>query len=72
MGTAGKAVEGLKLVGGVGDYVVRVFARNRSEVTRRYRDLFRRGLDPLSDEFQQARRTLDGLEQYLIQIWRGS
>ena len=72
MGPAGKAVESLKLAGGVGDYVVRVFARNRSEVPRRYRDLFRRGLDPLGDEFQQARKTLDGLEQYLIQIWRGS
>ena len=72
MGPAGKAVESLKLAGGVGDYVVRVFARNRSEVPRRYRDLFRRGLDPLSDEFEQARRTLDGLEQYLIQNWRES
>jgi len=72
MGTAGKAVESLKLAGGVGDYVVRVFARNRTEVTRRYEDLFRRGLDPLSDEFEQARRTLDGLEQYLLQLWRGS
>ena len=38
MGTAGKAVDSLKLAGGVGDYVVRVFARNRSEVPRRYRD----------------------------------
>lgn len=72
MGTAGKAFEHLKLAGGVGDYVVRVFARNRGEVVRRYQDLFRRGLDPLSDEFEQARRTLDGLEQYLLQLWRGS
>ena len=72
MGTAGKAVESLKLAGGVGDYVVRVFARNRTEVTRRYEELFRRGFDPLSDEFEQARRTLDGLEQYLLQLWRGS
>jgi hypothetical protein len=72
MGTAGKAVDSLKLAGGVGDYVVRVFARNRSEVTRRYSDLFRGGLDPLGDEFQQARRSLDGLEQYLIQMWRES
>ena len=39
MGSAGKAVESLKLAGGVGDYVVRVFARNRTEVTRRYQDL---------------------------------
>ena len=72
MGTAGKAVEQLKLAGGVGDYVVRVFARNRTEVTHRYHDLFRRGLDPLSDEFEQARRTLDGFEQYLLQLWRES
>ena len=72
MGTAGKAVEQLKLAGGVGDYVVRVFARHRTEVTRRYHDLFRRGLDPLSDEFEQARRTLDGFEQYLLQLWRES
>ena len=71
MGTAGKAVDSLKLVGGVGDYVVRVFARNRAEVTHRYRDLLR-GLDPLSDDFEQARRSLDGLEQYLLQLWRGS
>jgi hypothetical protein len=71
MGNAGKAVDQLKLAGGVGDYVVRVFARNRTEVTRRYADLCR-GLDPLSDEFEQARRTLDGLEQYLLQMWRGS
>jgi hypothetical protein len=71
MGTAGKAVGNLKLAGGVGDYVVRVFARNRTEVTHRYRDLLR-GLDPLSDEFEQARRDLDGLEQYLLQMWRGS
>ena len=71
MGTAGKAVEQLKLAGGVGDYVVRVFARNRTEVTRRYHELVR-GLDPLSDEFEQARRTLDGFEQYLLQLWRES
>jgi len=71
MGTAGKAVDNLKLAGGVGDYVVRVFARNRAEVTHRYRDLLR-GLDPLSDDFEQARRSLDGLEQYLLQLWRGS
>jgi len=71
MGTAGKAVGNLKLAGGVGDYVVRVFARNRTEVTHRYRDLLR-GFDPLSDEFEQARRDLDGLEQYLLQMWRGS
>jgi hypothetical protein len=72
MGPAGRAVERLRLAGGVGDYVVRVYARNRREVTRLYQDLFKRGLDPLSDEFMQARKNLEGLEQYLIQLWRGS
>lgn len=72
MGPAGRAVERLQLGGGVGDYVVRVYARNRREVTRHYQDLFKRGLDPLSDEFMQARKNLEGLEQYLIQLWRGS
>lgn len=72
MGSAGRAVERLRLINGVGDYVVRVYARNRREVTRLYNDLFERGVDPLSDEFQQARRRLEGLEQYLLQLWRES
>jgi hypothetical protein len=72
MGSAGRAVESLKLVSGVGDYVVRVYARNRREVVRLYRELFQRRLDPLSDEFEQARRALDGHEEYLLQLWRGS
>ena len=70
MGSAGRAVEGLRLVGGVGDYVVRVHARNRREVMRLYDELFERGVDPLSDEFQQARKALEGHEQYLLQLWR--
>jgi hypothetical protein len=70
MGSAGRAVAGLTLAGGVGDYVVRVYARNRREVMRLYEELFDRGVDPLSDEFQQARKNLEGLEQYLLQIWR--
>lgn len=72
MGTAGRAVEVLKLASGVGDYVVRVYARNRREVVRLYRELYRRGLDPLSDEFEHARRALEGHEEYLLQLWRGS
>jgi hypothetical protein len=70
MGSAGRAVERLTLAGGVGDYVVRVYARNRREVQRLYEDMFDRGVDPLSDEFQQARKNLEGLEQYLLQFWR--
>lgn len=72
MGSAGWAVERLRLAGGVGDYVVRVHARNRLEVTRLYDALFDGRIDPLSDEFQQARRKLDGVEEYLLQFWRGS
>src|SRR3974390_1621028 len=70
MGSAGKAVERLHLASGVGDYVVRVFARNRRDVNRLYNELFERGVDPLSDEFQQARNDLEGHEQYLVQLWR--
>ena len=72
MGTSGRAVDMLKLGGGVGDYVVRVYARNRREVVALYRELYRRGLDPLSDEFGHARRALEGHEEYLLQLWRGS
>jgi hypothetical protein len=71
-GPAERAVERLRLAGGVGDYVVRVYARNRREVLSRYGQLFSLGLDPLSDRFQQARRALDGHEQYLLQLWRGN
>ena len=70
MGSAGRAVGWLQLAGGVGDYVVRVFARHRREVNRLYNELFERGVDPLSDEFQQARKNLEGHEQYLLQLWR--
>ena len=72
MGLAGTAVHGLRLAGGVGDYSVRVYAGNRDVVTRRYSALFDRHLNPLSDEFQQERRALEGLERYLVQLWRES
>ena len=70
MGTAGHAISGLRLAGGVGDYGVRVYARNRAEVVRLYGELFERDFDPLGDDFQRARKQLDGLEQYLLQLWR--
>ncbi|MBV9094745.1 MAG: hypothetical protein JO132_12860 [Streptosporangiaceae bacterium] len=72
MGLAGTAVHGLRLAGGVGDYAVRVYASNREEVTRRYGQLFGRHRDPLGDEFQQEKRALEGLERYLVQLWRES
>src|SRR5712691_902931 len=72
MGLGGTAVRGLRLAGGVGDYSVRVYASNRDQVTRRYAQLFDRHRNPLSDEFQQEKKTLEGLERYLVQLWRGS
>src|ERR1700728_1620711 len=58
--------------GGVGDYGVHVYTRNRPEALRRYAALFEMDVDPLGDEFQQARKRLEGLEQYLLQLWRES
>jgi hypothetical protein len=72
MGLAGTAVRGLRLGGGVGDYSVRVYAGNRDVVTRRYSALFEQYRNPLSDEFQQEKRALEGLERYLVQLWRES
>jgi hypothetical protein len=72
MGQAGTAVHGLRLGGGVGDYSVHVYASNRDVVTRRYTALFDRHRNPLSDDFQQEKRTLEGLERYLVQLWRDS
>ncbi|HEY7145697.1 MAG TPA: hypothetical protein VH637_15760 [Streptosporangiaceae bacterium] len=72
MGASDRAVRSLRLAGGVGDYGVRVYTRNRTEAVRRYAALFKLKADPLGDEFQQARRRLEGLEQYLIQLWRES
>jgi hypothetical protein len=72
MGLAGTAVRGMRLAGGVGDYSVRVYAGNRDQVTRRYAQLFDHHRNPLSDEFQQEKKTLEGLERYLVQLWRES
>ena len=41
-------------------------------MTRRYAALFDRHRNPLSDEFQQEKRALEGLERYLVQLWRES
>src|ERR1700760_738159 len=69
---AAPALRGPGLAGGVGDYSVRVSAGNRDQVTRRYAQLFNRHRNPLSDEFQQEKKTLEGLERYLVQLWRES
>ena len=72
MGSAGPAIAGVRLAGGVGEYSVRVSARNREQVFRLYHELFDRYGDPLGDEFQRARMDLKSLEQYLTQLWRQS
>ena len=72
MGPAGRAVESLRLSGGVGDYGVRLYTRNRTAAIVSYAELYQQFSDPLSDEFQQARKQLEGKEQYLLQLWRES
>ena len=66
----GKAIHGLRLASGVGNYAVRVYASNREEAARRYAELYDAHRNPLADEFQQAKKQLEGLERYLIQLWR--
>ena len=72
MGSAGTAVQRLRLSGGVGNYEVRVYARYREAVVRMYEELFSHHRDPLSDDFQREKRKLEGVERYLIQLWRDS
>jgi hypothetical protein len=72
MGSAGLAVQRLRLSGGVGNYEVRVYARYREAVVRMYADLFSQHRDPLSDDFQREKRKLEGVERYLVQLWRDS
>jgi hypothetical protein len=72
MGSAGAAVQRLHLSGGVGNYEVRVYARYREAVVRMYEELFSQHRDPLSDDFQREKRKLEGVERYLIQLWRDS
>jgi hypothetical protein len=67
-----RAVDALRLSGGVGDYGVRIYTRNRTAAVQSYGELFRQFADPLSDDFQQARKELEGMEQYLLQLWRES
>jgi hypothetical protein len=68
-GKARPAAATLRLAGGVGYYGVHLYTRNRDEVRWRYAELLEH-TDPLSDGFQHARQQLEGLEQYLIQLWR--
>jgi hypothetical protein len=68
-GRGGLPVASLRLAGGVGYYCAHLYTRNRDELRRRYAVLLGR-TDPLGDDFQEARRGLEGMEQYLIQFWR--
>jgi len=72
MCSAGTAVSRLRLSGGVGDYEVRVYARHREVVVQMYADLLSQHRDRLSDDFQREKRKLEGVERYLIQLWRDS
>src|ERR1700761_6402440 len=72
MGSAGPAVTGLRLSGGVGNYEVRIYARYREAVVRMYNELFNIHRDTLSDEFQRDKRRLEGVERYLVPLWRDS
>lgn len=72
MCSAGIAVARLRLSGGVGDYEVRVYARYREAVVQMYADLLSQHRDRLSDDFQREKRKLEGVERYLIQLWRDS
>jgi hypothetical protein len=72
MGSAGPAVSRLRLSGGVGNYEVRVYARYREAVVQMYAELFDQHKDPLSDDFQREKRKLEGVERYLVQLWRDS
>jgi len=72
MGSAGPALSGLRLSGGVGNYEVRVYARYREAVVQMYTELFTQHKDPLSDDFQREKRKLEGVERYLVQLWRDS
>jgi hypothetical protein len=72
MGSAGRAVDSLRLSGGVGDYGVRIYTRNRVAAQQSYSELYQQYNDPLTDDFQQARKQLEGMEQYLLQLWRES
>ncbi|MBO0832032.1 MAG: hypothetical protein J2P29_08700 [Actinobacteria bacterium] len=71
-GLASRVVDAVRLSGGVGNYGVRLYTRNRVAAVSSYADLFNQFSDPLSDEFQQARKELQGTEQYMVQLWRES
>ena len=70
--TGFRPVGALRLSGGVGDYGVRIYTRNRAAAVQSYGELYQQFADPLSDDFQQARKQLEGMEQYLLQLWRES
>ena len=49
-----------------------MYARYREAVVRMYEELFNQHRDPLRDDFQREKRKLEGVERYLIQLWRDS
>ena len=49
-----------------------MYARYREAVVQMYADLLSQHRDRLSDDFQREKRKLEGVERYLIQLWRDS
>ncbi|SEG81665.1 hypothetical protein SAMN04489712_114112 [Thermomonospora echinospora] len=67
--TAEPVVHGVRLLGGVGRYRMRIRAQHRAAIAGLYDALLDRFRDGFSLEFQAALRELQGVEHYLIQLW---
>lgn len=68
--TSEPVLHGVRLLGGVGRYRARIRAQHRAEIARLYDALLDRFRDGFSAEFQAALRELQGVEHYLVQLWR--
>ncbi|WP_119730468.1 hypothetical protein [Thermomonospora amylolytica] len=67
--TGEPVLHGVRLLGGVGRYRMRIRAQHREAIARLYDQLLDRFRDGFSAEFQAALRELQGVEHYLIQLW---
>ncbi|HEX2314291.1 MAG TPA: hypothetical protein VHJ17_11170 [Thermomonospora sp.] len=67
--TGEPVVHGVRLLGGVGRYRMRVRAQHRAAIARLYDELLDRFRDGFSAQFQAALRELQGVEHYLVQLW---
>ncbi|ACY97957.1 hypothetical protein [Thermomonospora curvata] len=67
--TGEPVLHGVRLLGGVGRYQMRIRAQHRAAIARLYDALLDRFRDGFSPQFQQALQELQGVEHYLIQLW---